>query len=498
MADGLDPRTPVLIGTGQLNQRVDRGAEVLEPVDLMAEALRIAELDSGASGVLARADSVRVLCELSWRYADPGALVAERLGASPRHTLYTVMGGNYVQTVVTQAAAEIQAGQADVVLVTGGEAWRSRTAARAAGDELAWTTQPEGTRPTVLLGEHDPQLSSSGEIGRGVFMPVQVYPMFEVALGASQGRTLDEQRHRAAALWARFSDVAAENPNAWIQRSYTADEIATATPDNRMIGYPYTKLMNSNNNVEQSAGLILCSVDAARSMGVPTDRWVFPHSGTGAHDHWYLSNRADLHSSPAIRLAGGRALELAGTSPGDLDHVDLYSCFPSAVQIAAAELGLDLERQLTVTGGMSFAGGPWNNYPMHGIATMAGILRDDPDALGLCTANGGYTTKHAFGVYGARPPAAGFRHDDLQAQVDALPRREEAGDYSGAVTVDSYTVMHDRQGEPETALVAVLTPDGARGWGSSTDAGTMTDLLTTSAVGRAARLGDDGTVELTG
>ena len=192
-----------------------------------------------------------------------------------------------------------------------------------------------------------------------------------------------------------------------------------------MIGYPYTKLMNSNNNVEQSAGLILCSVEAARSMGVPTDRWIFPHSGTGAHDHWYISNRADLHSSPAIRLAGARALELAGTAADELAHVDLYSCFPSAVQIASAELGLDPERQLTVTGGMSFAGGPWNNYPMHGIATMAGILRDDPDVLGLCTANGGYTTKHAFGVYGARPPAAGFRHDDLQAEVDAAapPRR---------------------------------------------------------------------------
>ncbi|MGZ4758878.1 MAG: acetyl-CoA acetyltransferase [Acidimicrobiales bacterium] len=498
MADGLDPRTPVIIGTGQLNQRVDRGAPVLEPVDLMAEALRSAEADTGASGVLARADSVRVLCELSWRYGDPGALVAERLGASPRHTLYTVMGGNYVQTVVTQAASEIQAGQADVVLITGGEAWRSRSAARSAGDALEWTTQPEGTRPTVLLGEHDPQLSSAGEIERGVFMPVQVYPMFEVALGAAAGRTLDEQRRRAAALWSRFSEVAAKNPNAWIQRSYTADEIATATPDNRMIGFPYTKLMNSNNSVEQSAGLILCSVEAARSMGVSADRWVFPHAGTGAHDHWYVSNRADLHSSPAIRLAGARALELAGTTPDELDHVDLYSCFPSAVQIAAAELGLDIERPLTVTGGMSFAGGPWNNYPMHGIATRAGILRDDPEALGLCTANGGYTTKHAFGVYGARPPAAGFRHDDLQAQVDATPRREEAGDHTGDVTVESYTVMHDREGRPETALFALLTPAGARGWGSSTDADTMAEVLATSAVGRPARLAADGRVELSG
>jgi len=497
MAHGLDPRTPVLIGTGQLNQRVDRGAVALEPVDLMVEALRAAEVDSGASGVLARADSVRVLCQLSWRYADPGALVGERIGASPRHTLYTVMGGNYVQTVVTQAAADIQAGHADVVLVTGGEAWRSRSAARSAGDQLEWTTQPEGTRPTVLLGEHDPQLSSTEEVERGVFMPVQVYPMFEVALGAANGRTLDEQRMRAASLWSRFSEVAAKNPNAWIQRSYTPEEIATPSPDNRMIGYPYTKLMNSNNNVEQSAGLILCSVEAAEAMGVAPERWVFPHAGTGAHDHWFISNRADLHSSPAIRLAGARALELAGTTADELAYVDLYSCFPSAVQIAAAEIGLDIERPLTVTGGMSFAGGPWNNYPMHGIATMSGILREDPDALGLCTANGGYTTKHAFGVYGARPPAEGFRHADLQAEVDATPRREPAGDHVGAVTVESYTVIHDREGNPETALLAVLTPDGARGWGSSTDADTQAALLTESCVGRAAVIAADGRVELT-
>ena len=94
MADGLDPRTPVLVGAGQLSQRVDRGEPVLEPVDLMVEALRRAEADSGATGLLSRADSVRVLCQLSWRYGDPGALVAERLGASPRQTVYTVMGGN--------------------------------------------------------------------------------------------------------------------------------------------------------------------------------------------------------------------------------------------------------------------------------------------------------------------------------------------------------------------------------------------------------------------
>ena len=498
MADGLDPRTPVLVGAGQLSQRVDRGEPVLEPVDLMVEALRRAEADSGATGLLSRADSVRVLCQLSWRYGDPGALVAERLGASPRQTVYTVMGGNYVQTVVNLTAADIQAGRADVVLLTGGEAWRSRSKARAAGDELDWTVQPEDTHPDLTLGEGDPFLSSPFEIERGVYLPVQIYPMFEVALGAKAGRTPEVQRRHAAELWSRFSEVAATNPHAWIQQAYTAAEIATATPANRMIGYPYTKFMNSNNMVEQSAGLILCSVEAARSMGVPQDRWVFPHAGVGAHDHWFVSERADLCSSPAIRLAGGRTLELAGTDADSIEHVDLYSCFPSAVQIAVAELGLDPDRALTVTGGMSFAGGPWNNYPMHGIATMTGVLRDDPDALGLCSANGGYTSKHAFGVYGARPPAAGaFRTDEVQAEVDALPRRVAADDHVGPVEVESYTVMHDRDGRPERGLLALLTAGGERTWGSSDDPATMAELLTTAAVGRAGDLAADGTLTLT-
>ncbi len=145
---------------------------------------------------------------------------------------------------------------------------------------------------------------------------------------------------------------------------------------------------------------------------------------------------------------------------------------------------------------MSFAGGPWNNYPMHAIATMAGLLRDDPGAFGLCTANGGYTTKHAFGVYSTTPPAAGFRHDDLQAAVDATPSREAAEDHVGAVTVETYTVMHDRDGQPETGLFALLTAEGARAWGSTHDRTTMDELIATEAVGRAAQIDAEGHVQL--
>ena len=71
-----------------------------------------------------------------------------------------------------------------------------------------------------------------------------------------------------------------------------------------MIAYPYTKLLTANMQVDQGAALIMCSVAAAQSAGIARDRWVFPLSGADADDHWFLSHRADFHSSPAIRLAG--------------------------------------------------------------------------------------------------------------------------------------------------------------------------------------------------
>ena len=162
-----------------------------------------------------------------------------------------------------------------------------------------------------------------------------------------------------------------------------------------------------------------------------------------------MSNRWSLAETPAIRTGGRRALALAGVGIDDVAIVDLYSCFPSAVRLGAASLGLDLAAQLTRTGGLSFAGGPWNNYAMHAIATIVGELRDRPAERALVWANGGYLTKHSFGIYAATPPPNGFRHDRPQQEIDGLPVRPLAdGDDvpAAAVEVEAYTVMHDRGG----------------------------------------------------
>lgn len=492
----VDPRTPVLVGAGQISNRVDRGADALEPVDLIAEALRRAAEDSGVGdAALTGADAVHTVGLLSWRYRDPGRLVAQRVGASPRATTVTGMGGNGPQSLVNLVCLAIQRGDTDLALLGGAEAWRTRMASRSAGAELDWTREdddvPEATRSIPEV-----PMVSPGEQARGVVMPVQVYPLFEQAHRVVLGRSLDDHVNAMSELWARFSEVAATNPHAWIQEAYTAEEIRTPTPDNRMIGSPYTKRMNSNNAVEQGAAVILCSAERAESLGVPRDRWVFPHTGTDAHDHYFFTERDDLGRSPAMRIAGRRSLELAGVGVDDLAHIDLYSCFPSAVEISAYELGIDLDRPLTVTGGLSFAGGPWNNYVMHAIATMAGRLREEPGALGLVSANGGYITKHAFGIYSTEPPTQPFQHEDVQAQVDALPSRQLCEDADAEIAVEAWTAMHDRDGEPENGIVVGLLDDGRRAIGTSRDADVLKAIVTEDLAGRRARVAADGATEL--
>ena len=332
----LDPRTPVLVGVGQLSNRVDRGAEPLEPVDLLTEAARLAEADTGASGVLAALDAVKVVSILSWRYTDPGRLVAERVGAPRARTTYTTGGGQTPQALLHRTALEVLAGDADCVLIGGAEAWRTRQAAKRAGERPPWAEQD--APPDELVGG-DLEMNHPDELSLGIGMPIQVYPLFDVALRAAEGRSVAEHRTRLGGLYARFSEIAADNPHAWNREVLTADEVATPTADNRLVGAPYTKRMNSYEMLDQSAALLCCSVAKAEELGIARDRWVFPHSGAEAKDP-YVSHRWSLHESRSMAAAGRAALELAGTDVDGVGHLDLYSCFPSAVTLAARALGI--------------------------------------------------------------------------------------------------------------------------------------------------------------
>jgi acetyl-CoA C-acetyltransferase len=456
---------------------------------MMVQAIEKAATDAGLTSV-PNPDSIRVVNLLSWKYGNPAQFIAEDLKLSPRELGYSAMGGNTPQTLVNAASRQILAGELDLVILTGGETTRTRARYRKAGVEPQWRS----TDSVPVLVSEDLTMNMPEELERKIGMPIQVYPMFETALRAQAGRTIEEHQKHISELWARFSAVAAKNPYAWSPKEYTAEEIRTPTANNRMIGFPYTKFMNSNNDVDMSAALIMCSVEKAEALGVPRDRWIFPHSGSDAHEHAFISHRNHFYDTPAIELAGHRVLELAGLTINDIDIVDLYSCFPAAVQLGAKSLGLDINSQLTRTGGLPFAGGPWNNYVMHAIATVASELRAGIGKTGLVWANGGYTTKHAFGVYSTEPPATGFKYDYPQDQIDAMPRRSLASpaDAAGDVTVEAYSVMHDRDGNPERSIISCLLDDGRRAWGETADIATGHDMCTNEWVGKRVRLDASG------
>lgn len=492
----VNPRTPVLVGYGQVNHHDEATgqANTLEPVDLMAAAAR----DAADPRVLEAVDAIRVVNILSARYRDAGLLLGQRIGADHPTTRYSGIGGNVPQSLVNRACVDIQQGHADVVLVAGAEMWRTRTQLRAAGKRLTYTEQDDSV-PIAEGSDENVPMAGPAEDRIGLDRPAYIYPMFEQALRINAGESVDEHRRRIGELWARFNAVAVHNPHAWIRKPVAAEDIWQQSPTNRMISWPYTKLMNSNNMVDQSAALILTSVEAATRLRIPTERWVYPYAGTDAHDTYAISERAELHRSPAIRIAGARALELAGLGIDDVDYVDLYSCFPSAVQVAAAELGLSVDdpaQPLTVTGGLTFAGGPWSNYVGHSIATMAELLAANPGRRGLITANGGYLTKHSFGVYGTEPPYSEFRWEDTQSAVDQEPTRAAAVEWEGVGTVEAWTTPFDRNGRPERAFLAVRTPDERRTLALITDSSEAEATVRDDIGGAKVAIRADGTATL--
>jgi acetyl-CoA acetyltransferase len=520
----LDARTPVVVGVGQAVTPPDAGLEPAdrpEPLDLMVAALRAAaeDCDGSAPGgvtpsgsaLIARADSVRVVLPLGWRTSNPALLVARRLGFAegkePAQLVLSAVGGNTPQAMMHDACVAISRGDLDVVLVTGAEAMYTRALARRdpAAAPLAWASQPEEGTPAPDTFGVDKPGASELEMRRGVLLPVHAYPLFENALRAAQGWSLEEHAARIGRLWSGFSDVAAANPFAWIRTPRTAEQIVTPSPSNRMVSFPYPKLCTANMQVDQGAGYIVCSVEAARAAGVPEERWVFPLSGADANDHWFISHRAELHRSPAIRLAGAAALELAGLGIDDIGAIDLYSCFPVVVQMAATELGLDAEdasRPLTLTGGLTFGGGPGNNYTAHGIARAVGALRETPGQTALVSGLGWYATKHSIGLYASRPPdhegRRPFAWRDAQAEVDALPQCEVDEGATGVVRVETYTVTFDREGRPERGIVACRTAAGIRAWANVTDSDALARLCAEEGIGRTGTLDADGVLAFGG
>ena len=492
----------MVVGAGQTTQHPEDPAQAREPIDLLADAARAADADSGAPhSVLGMLDTIAVVDIVSWKYPDPGALLGRRLGIEPRTTMTTTVGGNSPQLLVNELASEIARGDARAVLIGGAECVYTRWRARLEPKTWLKWTQADDLPCARVVGDPRPG-TNDYEMAHTAVAPTQIYPLFETALRSQTGRTVHEHQREVSELWATFAAVASDNPYAWSSVPYSAEEICTPSADNRIVTFPYLKRMCANIDVDEAAALLLCSYEVARDLGVPDERLVFPLASADAHDHFFFSERESLSASPAIAVAGRAVLDAAGAGIDDVARFDLYSCFPSAVEIALGALGLPGPnggdgRPLTVTGGLGFAGGPANNYPTHAIAAMVDACRRDPGSIGMVSALGWYVTKHSIGLYSTAPPEGGFIRVDpatTQATVDALPGRTTAGPYSGPATVEATAVVFEREGAPAVAIVSTITPDGRRALANTRDADVMRDMTEKAWEGRRVTLRTDGTV----
>jgi acetyl-CoA C-acetyltransferase len=469
-------RVPVIVGTGQVTDITSPPESARSPLQLMHEAARLAAADSGTGDALLRGlDSVtviRLFADTLPRFASPfGKLanapwsIAQRVGASDATDLvYPPQGGDSPVVMLARACERIAQGESQAALVVGGEALRSELAAKRAGLQLQWGEDAPHA-PNQLTGVKD--MYTQAEEKHGMRSAIAMYALIGQALRHAAGQTVDQYREASARLFARFAAVAKDNPLATRRKGYSAEQIGGVTPDNPFVGFPYTKLMTASAFIDQSAAFIVVSEARADALGIGRDKRVYLHGEAHAHDQWFVSDRQRLDQSPAMRLTARAALAQAGKTIADVDAFDIYSCFPSAVQIACKELGLSPEdpRGLTVTGGLPYFGGPGNNYVTHAIAEMVQRVRANPGSYGLVMANGGLVTKESVGVFSTEPLARPFTRADsdaIQHEIDQEPKARVAQAPQGEAVIETYAVLHGKSGPENGVLLGRLKATGER------------------------------------
>jgi acetyl-CoA C-acetyltransferase len=452
-------RIPVVIAVGEICDRPEIEIEGLDSIQLMLAALREAEREL-STAVLGRLEWLGVEDQISFPDPAPQDDLAALLPNRPARAVKTshASGDGPVQ-LINDAANLIGQGEIRLAAAVGAEALR--TAAKRAQADVAAGRMPPRSSITEVATEGARPLARR----YGLLTPIDVYPLYENATRAAWGQSLAEGQRETAEIWSGFSAVAAANPHAWLRRTVLPEEVLDVTADNRMVSFPYTKLMVANASVNMGAAVIIASLAMARELGVPDERIVYVGAGAAAHEDADFLKRDSYARSASLETTVTAALDRNSLEPGDLDHVELYSCFPCVPKMARRVLKWPLDAPASVYGGLTFGGGPIGNCMMHAAAQMVRKLRES-DETGLIVANGGYATQSHSIVLTRRPVPAGTFPQDYDLQAEADRRRgvapELLEDYAGAGLIETFTIPFDRHGQPRYGTVIARTAEGAR------------------------------------
>ncbi len=455
---------PVIIGAAQFTQRKESDQN-LDPLSLMEKTSQLAIEETKINNIKDIIDAVYMLNVVSWSYEDAPGLLSERLNIKPKEKVYfsMSMGGNSPQLMINRAAKAIVKGNHRCVLITGGESTYTIGKKFNRNPPENW---PAIKEPKYIEEKKSGYLSEF-ERKNAIGWPPIAYSLFESAVRAFFGRNLEDHKVYMGELYERYSKVASENPFSWTQKYLKAEEITTPTKNNRYITFPYTKQMCANNFVDQSATVIMTSQEIAESLNIDPKNLIYLTGSADFKNIGAITRRPNLHDSPAVRESSRLALEQAGLTIDEIDKFDFYCCFPSMVEITIKELGIkkDDPRNLTITGGLPFHGGPLSAYSLQAVAQAVNLIRNNSSFKVMILANGGYNSGESVGIYSSTPGKIPWEiRDDSKIQQSilekALPKPVEKA--YGNFTINAYTILYSRTGGIKRGIFIGTLENGLR------------------------------------
>ncbi|MFX1493149.1 MAG: hypothetical protein ACFFBZ_02590 [Promethearchaeota archaeon] len=453
---------PVIVGASQFTQSKSL-SDPLDPLRLMVKTSENVISKAGTGEIKRYIDTIYMVNIQSWSYKDAPGKLSEILNLKPSQKVYLSDGGNTPQMLMNRAVLEISSGNSKGVLITGAEASYSVYRAKKGEIKLNW---PEKEESSYMEGEiwHG---TNEFENRYELITPTYSYAVFETALRAKSNRSIIQHNYYIGNLFKRFADIASRNPYAWIKPDFSVEDIITPSSENRNICHPYTKRMCSNVFIDQAGSLIITNESIAEQLNINKQKWVYHMGGSDLQNVFNITQRPSLTASPASREGVKLALQQAGLELNDINKFDIYSCFPSIVEIIMDEIGLQADdpRDLTVTGGLAYFGGPWSNYSLHAIITSIELIQKTPNLKIMVIANGGYNTKQSFGIYGNRPPYMAWnkkKAEKIQKKIlkKSLSLPVEKAD--GRFKIEGYTLIYNRQGDPVKGIAIGNLNNGKR------------------------------------
>ncbi len=234
--------------------------------------------------------------------------LAHYLGIVPEWVDGTTVGGCSFMLHVRHAAAAIEAGLCQTVLITHGESGRSRV----------------GRAP---FGGNRASLSGQFEMPYGPMGPPTLFTLPVLRFM----KEFDLRIEEIAMVAVIQREWAAMNPRASYRDPIDVEDVLNS----KMIAYPFRKLMCC---LVTDGGGALILTSAERAKDFPTRPVYVVGSGESVETPM-VSQMEDFTTSRAFKVAGERAFASAGIGHSDVDHLMIYDAFAHLPLFGLEDLG---------------------------------------------------------------------------------------------------------------------------------------------------------------